>query len=292
MMRVPTADLAKKRSIEAILAQPACEVTETASSGGLQALGSENRGHLENAAVILLLLELRAGFLIDQESNLRVQLQRRSGHRSGYRTFDGLGNRRGFGRTAGQRQNSPRLQNGSDSHGDGALRNLFAGGKKLAVVLNCFFRQDFQARSGTETGSRLVETDVAVAADAQDLQVDASRIANALFVGGAVLAIVFFQRAVRNMNVGRRDVHVRKKVLAHEVGEALRMVGGKSQVFVQIEGDHARKIERLFPVQANQLLIHAEGRATGRQAKAKIGIAADGIGDDARRFAAEFFRAG
>jgi len=93
------------------------------------------------------------------------------------------------------------------------------------------------------------------------------------------------------MNVGRRDVHVRKKVLAHEVGEALRMVGGKSQVFVQIEGDHARKIKRLFPVQANQLLIHAEGRATGRQAKAKIGIAADGIGDDARRFAAEFFRA-
>ncbi len=172
------------------------------------------------------------------------------------------------------------------------MRNFFAGSKKFAVVLDGFFREDFETRSGAKTGGGLVEADVAIAADAKDLQVDAASISNALLVGGAVLAIVPFDRAIGNMNVGGRDVHVRKKVLAHEVREALRMIGGKSQVFVEIEGGHAGKIEGLFPVQAGELLIHADGAAAGRQTEAKSRVAAHGARDHARRFAADLFGTG
>ncbi len=131
-----------------------------------------------------------------------------------------------------------------------------------------------------------------VAADAQDLQIDAPSIANALLVGGAVLAIDSFDRAIGNMNVGGRDVHARKKVLAHEVREALRMIGGKSKVLVEIEGDHAGKIEGLFPLQASELLIHADGRAAGRQTETESRVAAHGARDHARRFAADLFGTG
>jgi hypothetical protein len=52
----------------------------TPRNSGLEALGRENRGHVENALVILLLLELRAGFSVDNESNVAMKLQGGGGH--------------------------------------------------------------------------------------------------------------------------------------------------------------------------------------------------------------------
>ncbi len=46
----------------------------------LKALGRENGGHLQHALVILLLLEQRAGLLIDEEGDVGMELQRRGRH--------------------------------------------------------------------------------------------------------------------------------------------------------------------------------------------------------------------
>src|SRR6266404_7376944 len=98
-------------------------------------------------------------------------LQRGSGDAGGDRAFDGLRDRDGFRWTAGKKQNAFCFKNRADAHGDGAFGDFFAGRKKFAVVVDGFLAKDFQTRAGAETGCWLVETDMAVAADAQDLKI-------------------------------------------------------------------------------------------------------------------------
>ncbi len=105
----------------------------------LQAFGGENRGHLQHTLVILLLLEFRAGFAIDDESYIAMKLQRGGRNGGGERAFDGLGDRSGFRGAAGQQKNSLGFENGSDAHGDGALRNLVLRGEEFAIVLDGLF---------------------------------------------------------------------------------------------------------------------------------------------------------
>ncbi len=84
---------------------------------------------------------------------------------------------------------------------------------------------------------------MSVAADAEDLQIDAAGVLNVIFIGGAVFFVVAGDGAVGDVNVAGVDVHVRKKMFQHEVVKAVRMLGGNSEIFVEIESEHARKIE-------------------------------------------------
>src|SRR5258706_7349356 len=112
-------------------------------NGGLKALGRENSGHLEHTLVILLLLELRAGFSVDNESNVAVELQCGGSHRGCKRSFNGFGDGRCLRRAASEKQNSLCFENGANSHGDRALRNFFFSGKELAIVFDGFPAENF-----------------------------------------------------------------------------------------------------------------------------------------------------
>ena len=70
-------------------------------------------------------------------------------------------------------------------------------GKKVAIVFDGFAAESLQAGAGGEAGSRLVEADVAVAADAKNLQVDAAGRFDGLFVFGAVGVVVAAERCHR-----------------------------------------------------------------------------------------------
>src|SRR5260370_34060285 len=172
----------------------------------------------------------------------------------------GFGDRWLFGGAVGEKQNYLRFENGADAHSDGALRNFFFGGKELAIVLDGFLAENFQAGARTEARGRFVESDVAVAADAENLQVDAAGIANSLFVGGAILLVASLDRAIGDVDVGGRYVHMREKILLHEIVKTLRMACWEAQIFVQVEGDDAREVQFLFAVQADQFLIHLQRR--------------------------------
>ena len=110
----------------------------------------------------------------------------------------------------------------------------------------------------------LVEADVAVAADAQDLQIDAAGPADRLFVAQAVV-LDFRERhgAVGNVDVLRRDVDVVEESLVHPAVVAVQIVRLHGIVFVEVEGDDARQVEPLFAMQADQLAIQADRRAAG-----------------------------
>src|SRR5580700_222839 len=156
----------------------------------LQAVGGQDGGHLQDAGVIVVVLELGAGLLVDDKGYIRVKLQRGGGDGGGDGAFDGLGDGGGFRGAAGQQQDAVGFQDGADAHGNGALGEFFAGSEKLAIVVDGFLAENFQAGAGAEAGSGLVETDVAVAADAEDLQVDAAGVTDGMFVGAAVAVVV------------------------------------------------------------------------------------------------------
>src|SRR4029077_6015101 len=104
--------------------------------------------------------------------------------------------------------NSLCFEDGADAHGDGALGNLFVGGKEMAVVFDGLFAENFQTGTRAQAGSRFVESDMAVAADAENLQVDTAGCANGLFVGRAILLIVSLDGTVGDVNVAGCYVHV------------------------------------------------------------------------------------
>jgi hypothetical protein len=107
---------------------------------------------------------------------------------------------------------------------------------------------------------------VAGAANAEQLQVEATVLFNQLVVA---LAVSFYlldgQRAVRNVHVFGPNVHVVEQLLVHEVDVALELVRLHGVVLVEVEGDHVLEAEAFLAVQADKLLVHANGRRAGGQ---------------------------
>ena len=64
----------------------------------LQSVGCEFGGEAQNAGVVVVMAELRAGLLIDDEGHVGMKLQRGGGDARGDGTFDGLGDGAAFGR--------------------------------------------------------------------------------------------------------------------------------------------------------------------------------------------------
>ena len=88
----------------------------------------------------------------------------------------------------GQQQALPRFQDRADAHRDRQPRHGLFAAEETGVVAHRLFGERFQPRAAAQRRARLVEGDVAVAADAQHLQVDAPFVANQLLV---LLAVRF-----------------------------------------------------------------------------------------------------
>src|SRR6266849_508817 len=135
-----------------------------------------------------------------------------------------------------------RIENGADAHGDGVHRHVFPVLEEPRVVIDGLLGQRLEPRARAQRAGRLVEGNVAVGADAQNLQVDATAFRYTLLVPvtkGRVVA----GRARGNIDVLPRDVHMLEEMLVHEVVVALRMTRREAHILVQIERGHAREVE-------------------------------------------------
>ena len=119
--------------------------------------------------------------------------------------------------------------------------------------------------------ARLVEADVAVVADAQQLQVDAAHSVDDLVVLCAGILCIGIG-AVRQVDLCRVDVHLVEQVAVHEAPVAFRVLLGQAAVLVQIDGGHLRKIDVALVVPVHQLCIRAHGGAAGRQTQHAVGL--------------------
>src|SRR5437667_1355484 len=102
--------------------------------------------------------------------------------------------------------------------------------------------------------ARLIKANMAGAADAEQLQIDASRPANPVFVIGTVLrGILCANRAVRDMDVLRLEVYMIEERFLHPAAVTMHVIRRDAKILVQVEGDYPREIEPTFLVHANQL---------------------------------------
>ena len=92
-----------------------------------------------------------------------------------------------------------------------------------------------------EWGTRLVEADVAIGADAEDLSVDGPELpVKAVVPGGFIDGIRV--GPVWNMPISVSDIDPAKEALTHIVGETLRMVGTQTDVLVEVERTDSREL--------------------------------------------------
>ena len=124
---------------------------------------------------------------------------------------------------------------------------------------------------------RLVEADMAVAADAEQLNIHIAHTAKHRIIAGALLFLVRLH-AVRQIDMRWVNVHMVKKVVMHEIMIALVVFRLHAVVFIQIDRSHIRKIQIALFVPLDQLLICADRRRTG--GKTEHGIRLE---DDLRR---------
>src|SRR5690606_33925699 len=115
---------------------------------------------------------------------------------------------------------------------------------------------------------RLIETDMPCPANAQQLKVQSACGFYLRFVCFAILLqLVWRDRAIRNMDIFRFDVHMIEQMLVHEIMIALDIVPFHRVVFIQIEGDHILETEALLPMHADELLIYPDRGRTCRKTK-------------------------
>ena len=85
----------------------------------------------------------------------------------------------------------------------------------------------------------LVETDMAVGADAQQLQVQPAQGPDGLGVGAAG-GVAVFGHAVGQVHLLTGEPQPVEQVLAHEVAVALGMRRRQAHILIQVEGPHCQ----------------------------------------------------
>ncbi len=130
---------------------------------------------------------------------------------------------------------------------------------------------------------------MAVAPDAQELEVDSSGFSDSLLVRCAVLIVIAADGSVGNVDVSGIYVDVREEIFLHEMMKAPRMCGGKSEIFIEIEGYDAREIERALFVETHEMFVGADHGAAGCQPEHQCRFFAHRAGNELRGLEADFF---
>ena len=125
-----------------------------------------------------------------------------------------------------------------------------------------------------EVVARLVEADVAVVADAQQLQVHTAQAADQRVVA-RTLGVHVLGHAVGQVGGALGQVHMVKQIVVHEVVIALVVLPGQAQVFIQVHRAHTGKIHIALVVPVHQLHIRAHRAGTGGQAQHAVRLQDD-----------------
>ena len=184
-------------------------------------------------------------------------------------------------RAAGDQQDPLGLHNGLHTHGVRLPGHLCLVFKEAGVCGDGALRQGHLMGAAGKAAVRLVEADVGVAADAQQLKIDAVMLLNDPVIPGALQSAVGLG-AVRQEASVRRDIDMVKQILPHEAAVALGMVPGQAAVFVQVDGNRLPEIQLALLIPLNQMAVGADGGGAGGKAQHALGVQGHLRGDDVR----------
>ena len=137
---------------------------------------------VEDPAVVIGAGEFGCGFFVEAEDGGGVELESGGRVHRGDGTFDGLGYGLGFVFSCREEDGFAGVENGSDTHGDDMEGHRVLATEEAGVILASAGGEGFDAGAGGEGGCRFVEANVAIAADAEELEVDAPSLADFFLV--------------------------------------------------------------------------------------------------------------
>ncbi|MNW50850.1 hypothetical protein D3C74_283140 [compost metagenome] len=82
------------------------------------------------------------------------------------------------------------------------------------------------------------------------------------------------------MCIFRQNINMIKQFLIHKLSVAFRMMGRETDVFIQIIAARLLEADNALTIQFNQLLVHANGCASGRQTEDGSRFGLQQAGDD------------
>jgi hypothetical protein len=145
------------------------------------------------------------------------------------------------------------------------------------------------ARARVARRAGLVETDVTVAADAEEHEIEAAGGADRGLVARG-LGVRVRWRDVGHVRAIRRQIDVREETLAHPRTKRVRMIALEVEVLVEVERRCMRERDTPLVAHANQLAVHAGRRVARRKSEHEPGLRAqerrDLVGDGALGFLA------
>ena len=230
-------------------------------------------------AVVVGVVEAGGRVFVEDDRGARVELERGAGADRGQRTLDHVFDGADFGGTEGEEEAAAGIEDGADTHGEGMLRHGVEGAENGAVVAERLLGENFDPSAGAERTGGFVEADVAVAAETEQLDIDAAGVEDTLFVTAA-FGVEIGRGAVGHVRAGWVDVDVAEKIFPHEIPVGLVVRAGETDVFVEVERGDAAEIEALVAVEPDEFLIEAERGAPGGEAEDGVGFFADDAGDD------------
>ena len=168
---------------------------------------------------------------------------------------------------------------GADAHGERLARHVVDAVEETAVGLDGGLGQVNAVGALDEGVAGLVEADVAVVADAEELEVLVTGGGD----GGVVLGaggLVVLHEAVGHVGVGLVDVHVIEEVHVHEVAIALLVIAGQAAVLVEVVALDLREVQVAGLIGGNEVLVGADGRGAGGKTEHAVGLELDLGRDD------------
>ena len=145
--------------------------------------------------------------------------------------------------------------------------------EEAGVVATGLLGEDTHVRARREGPAGLVEADVAVRADSEDLDVDASVCLDGRVVGcGADLEVVAPAVGAVRGTLGHVDEV--NEVAVDEVRIPLVVIAGQPDVLVEVVGANLGKGDLTGPVAAHKLSVELERRGPGGQAEHKVRLGA------------------
>jgi len=197
-------------------------------------------------------------------------------HHRAHRALNRLLNDASFRLSGGKHEAPTAVEYGANPHSNGPRWHLVGPPKEGAVLGPGLGSQGLSAGAGGQGGEWLIEGQVAVDADAEQLEVNAPGALDLALIPNA-LRLKVLCHPVRKVGVGALDVDVLKERTLHRAAVRLWVACGDADVLVQVERGNAREVEVLARMLLAEQLVDRLRRPAGCEPQHCRRLGANGV---------------
>ena len=217
--------------------------------------------------------------LIGADDNLALEeLKDGGGNIGGYGTEERLFKNFCLTLTHCEKENLISVHNLTNAHGKCPGGNILTLCKEASVCIDGRVGEVNKACALGEGNIGLIEADVTVITDTENLHVNAAHGCDNCIVSCA-LCLGISGKTVGEIGVLFLNINVVEEIVMHKVGVALVVVGGKSNVLVEVYALYIGEGNLALVVSCDKLGIHTDGRRAGCKTENGVLLALKNSGD-------------